>query len=118
MIRYIFKFIYTFCFSFSCYSEYMFGKGIYLADMYEKSINYCDTFIDKSNPKKIKTYSYILLCEAALGNIYNASDINLDVENLPFLKKGYNSLKSCSDNGPDLNKNFICNNYSENNSIC
>ena len=89
---------------------YMFGKGIYLADMYEKSIDYCDTFIDKSNPKKIKTYSYILLCEAALGNIYNASDNNLDVENLPFLKKGYNSLKSCSYNGPDLNKNFICNN--------
>ena len=37
---------------------YLFGKGIYLADMYQKSIDYCDTFIDKSNPKNIKTYSY------------------------------------------------------------
>ena len=89
---------------------YLYGKGIYLADMYEKSIGYCDTFTDKSNPKKIRVYSFILLCEAALGKIYEASKENLDVEKLPFLKKGYNSLKSLSSRGPDLNKNFICNN--------
>ena len=89
---------------------YLFGKGIYLADMYQKSIDYCDTFIDKSNPKNTKKYSYILLCEAALGKIYEAKKENLDVENLPFLKNGFNSLKSVSDSGPDLTKNFICNN--------
>ena len=89
---------------------YLFGKGIYLADMYQKSIDYCDTFIDKSNPKNTKTYSYILLCEAALGKIYEAKKENLDIENLPFLKNGFNSLKSVSDSGPDLTKNFICNN--------
>ena len=87
---------------------YLFGKGIYLADMYEKSINYCDTFKDK---EKKKTFSYILLCEAALGNIYETTNKdNLDVQNLPFLKSGYNSLKSASYSGPDLNKKFICNN--------
>ena len=57
-----------------------------------------------------KTFSYILLCEAALGNMYESNKRDLDIENLPFLKNGYNSLKSCSHSGPDLNKNFICNN--------
>ena len=89
---------------------YMFGKGIYLADLYQKSINYCDIIQDKSNNKKIKEYSYILLCEAALGNIYEAKRQNIDYEKLPFLNEGYNSLKSISMQGPDLNKNFICNN--------
>ena len=89
---------------------YMFGKGIYLADMYQKSINYCDIIQDKSNNKKVKEYSYILLCEAALGNIYEAKRSNIDYEKLPFLNEGYNSLKSVSVQGPDLNKNFICNN--------
>ena len=50
------------------------------------------------------------MCEAALGNIYNAKKNDLDVENLPFLKEGYNSLKSASYLGPDHNKNFVCNN--------
>ena len=90
---------------------YMFGKGIYLADMYQKSINYCDTIQDKSNPKKIKTYSFILLCEAALGRMYEPKrNEKLDLEKLPFLNQGYNSLKSVSSSGPDPNKNFICNN--------
>ena len=89
---------------------YMFGKGIYLADMYEKSISYCDTFRDKSNQKKEKTYSFILLCEAALGRIYEPKKQNLDLENLPFLNEGFNSLKSIASEGPDPNKNFICNN--------
>ena len=89
---------------------YLYGKGIYLADMYRKSINYCDTIKDRSNPNTIKTYSYILLCEAALGEIFEAKKTELDVDKLPFLKNGYNSLKSMSFSGPDLSKNFICNN--------
>ena len=89
---------------------YLYGKGIYLADMYRKSINYCDTIKDRSNPNTIKTYSYILLCEAALGEIFEAKKTELDVDKLPFLKNGYNSLKSISFSGPDLSKNFICNN--------
>ena len=89
---------------------YMFGKGIYLADMYEKSINYCDTIQEKENNKKTKTYSFILLCEAALGKMYEPKKDKLDLEKLPFLNEGYNSLKSVSSAGPDLNKNFVCNN--------
>ena len=89
---------------------YMFGKGIYLADMYQKSINYCDTIQEKNNKKKAKNFSYILLCEAALGNMYQPNKEIIDYEKLLFLKEGYNSLKSLSGSGPDPNKNFVCNN--------
>ena len=83
---------------------YLFGKGIYLADMFAKSIDYCDEVtIDK------KRYSYILLCEAALGEIYEC-EINNYKETNSFLNEGFNSLKSKSANGPDLNKIFVCNN--------
>lgn len=42
---------------------YMFGKGIYFADMVSKSANYCCT--SPSNPVGL-----LLLCEVALGNMY------------------------------------------------
>jgi poly [ADP-ribose] polymerase len=41
---------------------YMFGKGIYFADMVSKSANYCCT--SPSNPVGL-----MLLCEVALGNM-------------------------------------------------
>ena len=41
---------------------YMFGKGVYFADMVSKSANYCRT--SKSDPLGI-----MLLCEVALGNM-------------------------------------------------
>lgn len=41
---------------------YMFGKGIYFADMVSKSANYCCT--SPSNPVGL-----LLLCEVALGNM-------------------------------------------------
>lgn len=40
---------------------YMFGKGIYFADMVSKSANYCVT--SKSNPVGL-----LLLCDVALGS--------------------------------------------------
>ncbi|XP_054714565.1 poly [ADP-ribose] polymerase 1-like [Uloborus diversus] len=42
---------------------YMFGKGIYFADMVSKSANYC--FANKQNSTGL-----MLLCEVALGNMY------------------------------------------------
>ncbi|KAH8672842.1 poly-ribose polymerase-like protein [Tricladium varicosporioides] len=42
-------------------SGYMFGKGIYLADMSSKSANYCCSYISNNN-------ALLLLCEAELGN--------------------------------------------------
>lgn len=41
---------------------YMFGKGIYFADMVSKSANYCCT--NKSKPTGL-----MLLCEVALGEM-------------------------------------------------
>jgi Poly(ADP-ribose) polymerase catalytic domain. len=41
---------------------YMFGKGIYFADMVSKSANYCCTSPDNS-------VGLMLLCEVALGNM-------------------------------------------------
>jgi poly [ADP-ribose] polymerase len=41
---------------------YMFGKGIYFADMVSKSANYCCT--SPSDPVGL-----LLLCEVALGNM-------------------------------------------------
>lgn len=42
---------------------YMFGKGIYFADMVSKSANYC--FATKKDP-----YGLLLLCEVALGSMH------------------------------------------------
>ncbi|KAL2265907.1 hypothetical protein VTJ83DRAFT_5259 [Remersonia thermophila] len=42
-------------------SGYMFGKGIYLADMASKSANYCCSYISGGT-------ALLLLCEAELGN--------------------------------------------------
>lgn len=41
---------------------YMFGKGIYFADMVSKSANYCSTTITAST-------GLMLLCDVALGNV-------------------------------------------------
>lgn len=56
-------------------SGYMFGKGIYLADMASKSANYCCAGISNG-------HALLLLCEAELGDpmqkltnaSYNAGD--------------------------------------------
>lgn len=42
-------------------SGYMFGKGVYLADMSSKSANYCSSYLSDDT-------ALLLLCEAELGN--------------------------------------------------
>lgn len=54
---------------------YMFGKGIYFADMVSKSANYCCT--NSSNPTGL-----LLLCEVALGNMYERYEADY-IEKLP-----------------------------------
>jgi hypothetical protein len=51
-------------FVFLFFLGYMFGKGIYFADMVSKSANYCVT--SKSNPVGL-----LLLCDVALGKWYD-----------------------------------------------
>lgn len=54
---------------------YMFGKGIYFADMVSKSANYCCT--NTQNPTGL-----LLLCEVALGNMYERYEADY-IEKLP-----------------------------------
>ncbi|XP_012253348.2 poly [ADP-ribose] polymerase [Athalia rosae] len=54
---------------------YMFGKGIYFADMVSKSANYCCT--NRQNPTGL-----LLLCEVALGNMYERHRADY-IEKLP-----------------------------------
>ena len=55
---------------------YMFGKGVYLADMSSKSANYCCT--SQANPTGI-----LLLCEAALGDMNEKLSADYYASNLP-----------------------------------
>ncbi|KAF3422106.1 hypothetical protein E2986_01385 [Frieseomelitta varia] len=54
---------------------YMFGKGIYFADMVSKSANYCCT--NSESPTGL-----LLLCEVALGNMYERYHADY-IEKLP-----------------------------------
>ncbi|CAI9730721.1 [ADP-ribose] polymerase 1-like [Octopus vulgaris] len=69
---------------------YMFGKGIYFADMVSKSANYCHT--SKNDPVGL-----ILLCDVALGSMYELTSANY-VTSLP---KGKHSTKGCGRTVPD-----------------
>lgn len=69
---------------------YMFGKGIYFADMVSKSANYCCT--SPNNP-----IGLMLLCEVALGNMYERPQADY-IEKLP---KGKHSTKGLGRTEPD-----------------
>ncbi|EGD73288.1 hypothetical protein PTSG_05004 [Salpingoeca rosetta] len=69
---------------------YMFGKGIYLADMVSKSANYC--FCTSANNTGL-----VLLCEAALGNMYERKHAEF-VKKLP---KGKHSTFGMGKTRPD-----------------
>jgi len=55
---------------------YMFGKGVYFADMVSKSANYCFT-----NPQN--NTGIMLLCEVALGNCNEKLHADYNAANLP-----------------------------------
>ncbi|XP_037537826.1 poly [ADP-ribose] polymerase 2 [Nematolebias whitei] len=70
---------------------YMFGKGIYFADMSSKSANYC--FANQSNHVGL-----LLLCEVALGDCNELLDADYEANNLPA---GKHSTKGLGRTGPD-----------------
>ncbi|XP_072544606.1 poly [ADP-ribose] polymerase 2 isoform X2 [Salminus brasiliensis] len=70
---------------------YMFGKGIYFADMSSKSANYCFTS-QKNN------IGLLLLSEVALGDCNELLDANYDADNLP---SGKHSTKGLGQTSPD-----------------
>ncbi|XP_012722785.2 poly [ADP-ribose] polymerase 1 [Fundulus heteroclitus] len=71
---------------------YMFGKGVYFADMVSKSANYCHT--SQSDPVGL-----ILLAEVALGNMHELKKAS-HVTKLP---KGKHSVKGLGRTAPDPN---------------
>uniref|UniRef100_UPI0037E9767C poly [ADP-ribose] polymerase 2 n=1 Tax=Semicossyphus pulcher TaxID=241346 RepID=UPI0037E9767C len=70
---------------------YMFGKGIYFADMSSKSANYC--FANHNNHTGL-----LLLCEVALGDCNELLDADYEANNLPA---GKHSTKGLGQTGPD-----------------
>lgn len=74
---------------------YMFGKGVYFADMVTKSANYC--FHHLSN-----NIGLLLICEVALGTPRDLLHSDYNASNLPA---GRHSTKGCGGTGPDP-KNF------------
>ncbi|XP_068197339.1 poly [ADP-ribose] polymerase 2 [Antennarius striatus] len=70
---------------------YMFGKGIYFADMSSKSANYC--FANQNNHVGL-----LLLCEVALGDSNELLDADYEANKLPA---GKHSTKGLGRTGPD-----------------
>ncbi|CAF2823534.1 unnamed protein product [Rotaria sp. Silwood2] len=79
---------------------YMFGKGVYFADMVSKSANYCWT--SKQSPEGL-----MLLCEVALGKMYECyKATSLSASNLP---NGTHSVKGCGSTMPDPKEYYYTN---------
>ncbi|XP_053163184.1 poly [ADP-ribose] polymerase 1 [Hemicordylus capensis] len=69
---------------------YMFGKGIYFADMVSKSANYCHT-------SQTDSVGLILLGEVALGNMYELKNAS----HITKVPKGKHSVKGLGKTAPD-----------------
>uniref|UniRef100_A0A914ZJZ2 Poly [ADP-ribose] polymerase n=2 Tax=Parascaris TaxID=6254 RepID=A0A914ZJZ2_PARUN len=74
---------------------YMFGKGVYFADMSSKSANYC--FPQKSKP------GLLILAEVALGNQEKLLNADYNADRLPA---GKHSVMGLGAMGPDPNGNL------------
>ncbi|CAG0918266.1 unnamed protein product [Notodromas monacha] len=75
---------------------YMFGKGIYFADMVSKSANYC--FSTRKNPTGL-----LLLSEVALGDMHELKNAK-DIVRPP---KGKHSVKGIGGTAPDPKENVV-----------
>ncbi|XP_060207937.1 poly [ADP-ribose] polymerase 2 isoform X3 [Lycium barbarum] len=73
---------------------YMFGKGVYFADMFSKSANYC--FASSSARDGV-----LLLCEVALGDMNELLSANCSADKLP---SGKLSTKGVGATAPDFEK--------------
>uniref|UniRef100_A0A3P8X066 Poly [ADP-ribose] polymerase n=1 Tax=Cynoglossus semilaevis TaxID=244447 RepID=A0A3P8X066_CYNSE len=74
---------------------YMFGKGVYFADMVSKSANYCHT--SQSDPVGL-----LLLAEVALGNMHELKKAS----HITKLPKGKHSVKGLGRTAPDPRDSF------------
>lgn len=72
-------------------SGYMFGKGVYFADMVSKSANYCCS-------SREQNVGCMMLCEVALGNPNELLHADFNASTLPANK---HSTKGCGSTQPD-----------------
>ena len=75
---------------------YMFGKGVYFADLMAKSAQYSHGYKDSQ---------LLLLCEVALGEqleLYHNEDVTATT-----LGTKYHSVKGMGANGPDFKTNLV-----------
>jgi hypothetical protein len=80
---------------------YMFGKGIYLADMSSKSANYCNAYNSGGT-------ALLLLCEAELGNpMHELTDASYTAGE-DAIKKGMYSTFGMGETGPSKWKDAGC----------
>ncbi|ESO94891.1 hypothetical protein LOTGIDRAFT_147482, partial [Lottia gigantea] len=70
---------------------YMFGKGVYFADMSSKSANYCFT-------SRSKNIGILLLCEVSLGNVNTLLSADYKADKLP---PGKDSVLGAGQVAPD-----------------
>ncbi|KAK7344424.1 hypothetical protein VNO77_13999 [Canavalia gladiata] len=73
---------------------YMFGKGVYFADMFSKSANYCYA-------TRTARDGVLLLCEVALGEMAELLTAKYDADKLP---EGKMSTKGLGGTAPDFSK--------------
>ncbi|CAL5352288.1 unnamed protein product [Camellia sinensis] len=73
---------------------YMFGKGVYFADMFSKSANYCYS-------SHAATAGVLLLCEVALGDMAELLTANYNADKLP---EGKLSTKGVGATAPDYSE--------------
>ncbi|KAF7121192.1 hypothetical protein RHSIM_Rhsim13G0009500 [Rhododendron simsii] len=73
---------------------YMFGKGVYFADMFSKSANYCYS-------SSACSAGVLLLCEVALGDMAELLTANYNAEKLP---EGKLSTKGVGATAPDFSE--------------
>lgn len=76
---------------------YMFGKGVYFADVSSKSANYCFA-------TRTKNTGILLLCEVALGTTNDLLAADYTADKLPA---GKHSVKGLGALAPDSNDNHI-----------
>eukprot|EP01083_Nonionella_stella_P092242 258159_1 len=72
---------------------YMFGKGIYFADAFEKSKNYAST----GNRRNTSNLKCLFVCQVAVGKMYEA----ITAEYMEQPKHSFNSTKGLGQRGPD-----------------
>lgn len=77
-------------------SGYMFGKGVYFADMSSKSANYCFTNINSPT-------GFLMLCEVALGDSMELQQAKM----ITKLPKGVHSVKGCGKTYPNPDEAVI-----------